>query len=139
MDSQISISIEPVPELSLSVSEEDMKSPVAHSKRECPPAPVKENFGHYVIDFLFEKEIDAIYRKAEATETIKDDGGYFPLGARCLVGRKSYKTVCFKRDKLVEMKALLLLVKSDVGWLRTNVVVEETEDDSKEWDVEFCY
>lgn len=114
------------------------QSPVAHTRRECPGAPLKERpdeFPHYYYDKDSDKEIDHIYRKAEATNAIQIDDGYFPLGARFLAGRKYYKT--YSNGNIVRMKALLLLAKHSVGWLRTNVEMPENENDEHEWDIEF--
>lgn len=109
-------------------------SPVAHTRRECPGAPLKERLD-YFYDQDFDKEIDHFYRKAEATNAIKIDDGYFPLGARFLAGRKYYKT--YSNGNIVRMKALLVLIKHSVGWLRTNVEMVENENDEHEWDIEF--
>lgn len=121
------------------------QSPVAHTRRECPGAPMKEKetfptfstFPDYYYDQDFDKEIDCIYRQAEATNAIQVDDGYFPLGARVLAGRKYYKT--YSNGNIVRMKALLLLVKHSIGWLRTNVEMNENENDEHEWDIEFVH
>lgn len=121
------------------INVEYVESPVAHTRRDCPNAPKKKTedspFPLYYYDQDFEKDIDAIYREAEATNAIQVDDGYFPLGARVLAGRKYYKT--YSDSNLVRMKSLLLLVKHSIGWLRTNVQMLETENDENEWDIEF--
>lgn len=101
----------------------------------CPNAPVKENnYNFYQNEF--DREIEELYKKAEATAAIQIDDGYFPIGAKCLIGRKIYKT--FSADRgLIPMKALLLLIKTEYGWMRTNVHMELNDSDSNEWDVEF--
>ena len=127
---EITIPIDNAPEVSIQIA-----TPVVHNRRECPGAPKKE-----IYRFLsLEEEIEQIYQKAENTNAILDDDGYFPVGARCLVGRKYYKTFSVNSPVLIPMKVLLLLVKSEFGWLRTNVQMEDYMDDSKEWDVEFVY
>ncbi len=120
----------------------DVVTPRAHSRRDCPNAPRKEmrcDFPYYDNDRdnQFEHEVDQIYRKAEVTNAIQVDDGYFPMGARCLAGRKMYKT--YQDGNIIRMKSLLLLVKSHCGWLRTNVQLREEQDDDHEWDIEFIY
>lgn len=132
---QITIPIEESNDFLIDVGNQ---SPVAHTRRDCPNAPIKEkrdNFPTYYYDPDFETEIDCIYRRAEETNAIQIDDGYFPLGARFLAGRKYYKT--YSDGKIVNMKALLLLVKYNIGWLRTNVQMLATENDENEWDIEF--
>ena len=85
---------------------------------------------------LFDLEVENIYKLAEASAAIQNDDGYFPINARCLVGRKLYKTFSVDRG-LVLMKALLLLVKTEYGWMRTNIHLEQDADDANYWDVEF--
>lgn len=125
---EISIPIDNAPEVSIQIS-----SPIAHNRRECPGAPKKETYRFLSL----EEEVEKIYQKAENTNAILDDDGYFPIGARCLVGRKYYKTFSVNSPTLIPMKVLLLLVKTEFGWLRSNVQMEDYMDDSREWDVEF--
>lgn len=130
---EIAIPIDNAPEVSIEIS-----TPTSNIRRECPGAPKKDT--PYLSRFLsLEEEVEMIYQKAENTNAIRYDDGYFPIGARCLIGKKYYKTFSINSPNLIPMKVLLLLVKSDSGWLRTNVQMEEAMDDSKEWDVEFVY
>lgn len=162
MNTDLIIPIEKGHEISIDMRDETdesddayPQSPIAHAPRDCPNAPKKEHkevgievnnddnnddndYYHHYYDKDFDKEIDHMYRKAESTNAIQCDDGYFPIGARFLAGRKYYKT--YMNGNIVRMKSLLLLVKSHVGWLRTNVQMNEDADDQLEWDIEFvCF
>lgn len=108
--------------------------------KKCPSPPKSSRFlNHDFPTDSYSKEIDDMYKKVENSYAIQGDinNTYFVEGTRVLVGKKFYKIFSNENHKVINMKKIYLLVKKGEKWIRSDIVLERSKDESDEWDITF--